>query len=74
MTHPTVQKFLNGEMDAGGTISALEEEIEKLTLEVIKLGVQRSVDIRRIERLQYELDNPKKNTKKEAQTCSLKNS
>lgn len=67
MTHPIVQKFLNGEMDAGGTIHALEKEIEKLTLEVIKLGVQRSVDIRRIERLQYELDNPKKKTKKKNQ-------
>ncbi len=63
MTHPIVKKFLDGEMDAGGTIHALEQEIEKLTLEVIKLGVQRSVDIRRIERLQYELDNPKKTKK-----------
>ena len=61
--NPIVQKWIDGEMDAGGTIHALEEEVEKLTLEVIKLGVQRSVDIRRIERLQYELDNPKKKIK-----------
>ncbi len=59
MTHPIVQKWIDGENDAGGTIAELEQEVERLTLEVIKLGVQRSVDVRRIERLQYELDNPK---------------
>jgi len=30
MTNPIVQKFLNGEMDAGGTIHTLEERIEEL--------------------------------------------
>lgn len=33
MTHPIVQKFLNKEMDAGGTIAALEAEINRLEKE-----------------------------------------
>ena len=31
MTHPVVQEFLNGENDAGGTISQLEFELESET-------------------------------------------
>jgi len=30
VTHPIVQKFLAGENDAGGTIIALERELEQL--------------------------------------------
>jgi len=56
MTHPIVQKFLDKEMDAGGTIAALEIEIERLTRELIKYGVRNEVQVRRIERLEYQLN------------------
>jgi len=37
MTHPIVKKFLKGKMDAGGTIHALELEIERLQKLIAKL-------------------------------------
>ena len=48
MTHPIVQKFLAGNPVAGGTIPALELEIERLQkriaeLEAAQQGVQRTL-------------------------------
>lgn len=44
MTHEIVQKFLKGENDAGGTIHALELEIERLQKRIAELeAAQQSV-------------------------------
>lgn len=44
MKHPIVQKFLDGENDAGGTISELEGEIHRLISSLDAIGFTREND------------------------------
>lgn len=45
MTHPIVQKWLDGKNDAGGTISALEERLVKLENILIELQNNPNIEL-----------------------------